>query len=77
MNSKHGQLWTDEFEESYIELIKLIIELKKEIIKSYTNNISTVKGKEKSINVTDTLMLEMLLRVLGRVPVYDRYFIEG
>lgn len=77
MSSKYDQLWTDKLEESYIEHIDSIIELKQEIIKSYADNINIVKGKEKDINVTDTLVSKILLGVLGCVPAYDRYFIEG
>jgi hypothetical protein len=36
-----------------------------------------VNGKQKLINVTDTLVTKIILGTLGCVPAYDRYFIDG
>ena len=43
----------------------------------YKNNIKQINGKDKKINVTDTLATKILLGTLGCIPAYDRYFIDG
>ena len=43
----------------------------------YKNNINSINGKLKKVNVTDTLVTKILLGTLGCIPAYDRYFIDG
>jgi hypothetical protein len=43
----------------------------------YQNNIKFINGKEKKVNVTDTLATKIILGALGCIPAYDRYFIDG
>ena len=54
-----------------------IIALSDWIKRWYKENIKTVNGKAKSVNVTDTLVTKILLGTLGCIPAYDRYFIDG
>lgn len=54
-----------------------IIWLSKWIKQWYRNNIKTINGEPKTINVTDTLVTKILLGTLGCIPAYDRYFIDG
>lgn len=57
--------------------IKGTNDLKKEIINTYKDHITTVNGQDQSINITDTLVSKILLGVYGNVPAYDRYFKEA
>ena len=43
----------------------------------YKNNIKSINGVSRKINVTDTLATKIILGTLGCVPAYDRYFIDG
>ena len=43
----------------------------------YQNNIESINGEKRKVNVTDTLATKIILGSLGCVPAYDRYFIDG
>jgi hypothetical protein len=43
----------------------------------YQNNIESINGEKKKVNVTDTLATKIILGSLGCIPAYDRYFIVG
>lgn len=43
----------------------------------YQNNIKSINGKKRKVNVTDTLATKIILGSLGCIPAYDRYFIDG
>ena len=43
----------------------------------YKENINSINGVVREINVTDTLATKIVLGTLGCVPAYDRYFIDG
>lgn len=43
----------------------------------YQNNIKSINGEKRKVNVTDTLATKIILGSLGCVPAYDRYFIDG
>lgn len=60
------------------ENIKAILIVKDELAKHYSS-IYFTKGadKPKPISPTDTLLSKIMLGILGCVPAYDRYFIEG
>jgi hypothetical protein len=57
--------------------LQRIINLSKWIKKWYRDNIKTVNGVSKTVNVTDTLVTKIILGTLGCIPAYDRYFIYG
>lgn len=43
----------------------------------YKNNIKSINGIRKNINVINMLVTKILLGTLGCIPAYDRYFIDG
>ncbi|WP_310441839.1 hypothetical protein [Sulfurimonas sp.] len=43
----------------------------------YQDNIESINGVTRKVNVTDTLATKIILGSLGCVPAYDRYFIDG
>lgn len=53
------------------------MEAKKDILKSYIDNIVLVNNKRANINVTDTLITKIILGTFGCVPAYDMYFLKG
>ncbi len=57
--------------------LQRIINLSKWIKEWYGDNIKTVNGVSKTVNVTDTLVTKIILGTLGCIPAYDRYFIYG
>jgi len=57
--------------------LERIIDLSGWVKDWYRNNIKTVNGESKTINVTDTLVTKIILGTLGCIPAYDRYFIDG
>jgi len=57
--------------------ISEIIELCDWVRGWYKGNVGEINGKEKEINVSDTLTTKIILGALGCVPAYDRYFIDG
>jgi hypothetical protein len=61
-----------------MENIKAILSVKDELAEHYSS-IYFTKGadKPKPISPTDTLLSKIMLGVLGCVPAYDRYFIDG
>ncbi len=75
LGNKHSQ----NFEFSSIGNSDLgkIINLAQWIKNWYRENINTVNGETKSVNVTDTLVTKIMLGTLGCIPAYDRYFIDG
>ncbi len=78
LNSKYNSLWnynTDiEFDDDYVDLV---MEAKKDISKSYIDNIMLVNNRKANINVTDTLVTKIMLGTFGCVPAYDEYFRKG
>jgi hypothetical protein len=59
---------------AHIEEIFILIDW---IKNCYQNNIKSINGVARKINVTDTLATKIILGTLGCVPAYDRYFIDG
>ena len=57
--------------------LQRIIDLSKWIKEWYRDNLKTVNGEPKRVNVTDTLVTKIMLGTLGCIPAYDRYFIDG
>jgi len=57
--------------------LQRIIDLSEWIKDWYKDNIKTVNGEPKTINITDTLVTKIMLGALGCIPAYDRYFIYG
>jgi hypothetical protein len=77
--SKSNQkLKCNETTEIKMENIKAILSVKDELAEHYSS-IYFTKGadKPKPISPTDTLLSKIMLGVLGCVPAYDRYFIDG
>lgn len=59
------------------ENISLILELKDDL-KNHYEKVTFFKGnKEQTITPTDTLITKIILRTLGCLPAYDRYYIDG
>lgn len=54
-----------------------IVDLIKSTSNAYECNIVQINGKEKKIELSDTLISKILLGVYGIVPAYDRYFKQG
>ncbi len=73
-NRKFQQLDFSSIEDADLDKI---IDLTKWIKGWYKENIKTVNGERKSVNVTDTLVTKIMLGTLGCIPAYDRYFIDG
>lgn len=59
--------------ENFTEIFDLILRIRN----WYQENIKSVNGATRSINVTDTLVTKIILGTLGCVPAYDRFFIDG
>lgn len=59
------------------EQILEIINLTQWVKNWYKENIKTVRGTAKTVNVTDTLATKIMLGTLACIPAYDRYFIDG
>lgn len=64
----------DQLDDNYIENILELVDETKAV---YKNNIHSVNGEKKDINITDTLVTKILLGVYGNVPAYDRYLVSG
>jgi len=60
--------------DSYINEIFCLIEW---IKNWYKENINSINGVARKINVTDTLATKIVLGTLACIPAYDRYFIDG
>lgn len=81
-DKKYSQLVNfDPFAQNIVDDLKLIMELKEEIINYYTigkTYIDPETGKTITIkNVTDTLVSKIILGTLGCVPAYDKYLVKG
>lgn len=73
----HKALMGIDFSNCSDDEIQSIMDLSQWIKAWYPENITTINGQHKKINVTDTLVTKIILGSLGCVPAYDRYFIEG
>lgn len=81
-DKKYSQLVNfDPFAQNIVDDLKLIMELKEEIIHYYTTGktyIDPETGKPLHIkNVTDTLVSKIILGTLGCVPAYDSFLVKG
>ena len=75
IENKHLQKvdYTEENDSHINEILDLI-----EWIKNwYKENINSINGVVREVNVTDTLATKIVLGTLGCIPAYDRYFIDG
>lgn len=57
--------------------IPLIMKVKRDLSKHYTDVTYTRNEMPLKVSDTDTLLSKILLGTFGRVPAYDRYFING
>lgn len=75
MNENYHQFFKE------VEISALNLDVIEEMIQrtknAYEKHISMVNGKNRKIELTDTLVSKILLGVFGNVPAYDRYFVEG
>jgi hypothetical protein len=78
-NSRYKSLWNLDFddEDKDEQNIKLILDLARDLKKTYQNTIKVVDGKSKIVNPTDTLVTKILLGTMGCCPACDRFFIDG
>ena len=75
LKNKHLQkINYQDLEKTHIEELFILINWIKDW---YQNNIKSINGVTRKINVTDTLTTKIILGTLGCVPAYDRYFIDG
>ena len=64
-------------DEELSETLNEIICLSDCIKNCYSGNIKIVNGKQKTVNVTDTLATKIMLGTLGCIPAYDTYCMAG
>ena len=78
LDSRYNSLWNCNVDVKLNDdFINLVMKAKKDISKSYIDNIVLVNNKEANINVTDTLITKIMLGTFGCVPAYDMYFLRG
>lgn len=79
LKTEYSYLWNLGFDacDRSEEVAALILQLKEDLIHSYTDQIVATDGSQRRVNITDTLITKIMLGTMACLPDFDNYFIIG